>query len=103
MICNVFEFKDMKMSVLYNIHYVNKNSMKYIFLGVHKSMYIAIRLFCFMTLFNLSISAFTSSWISQEVNLSDSEPLMLTELQKTVKSWLMKRERLIYLKEKMAV
>ena len=29
----LYEFKDIKMSILYSLHYVNKNSMKYIFLA----------------------------------------------------------------------
>ena len=46
------EFKDIKMIILCNLHYVNKNSMKYIFLAyINLCIYIAIRLFCFMSLF----------------------------------------------------
>lgn len=29
----LFEFKDIKMSILYNLHYVNESSMMYIFLA----------------------------------------------------------------------
>lgn len=48
----LYEFKDIKMSILYSLHYVNKNSMKYIFLAyINLCIYIAIRLFCFMSLF----------------------------------------------------
>lgn len=48
----LYEFKDIKMSILYNLHDVNKNSMKYIFLAyINLCIYIAIRLFCFMSLF----------------------------------------------------
>ena len=36
----LYEFKDIKMSILYNLHYVNKNSMKYIFW--HTSIYVYI-------------------------------------------------------------
>ena len=48
----LYEFKDIKMSILYNLHDVNKNSMNYIFLAyINLCIYIAIRLFCFMSLF----------------------------------------------------
>ena len=45
----LYEFKDSKMSILYSL---NKKSMKYIFLAyINLCIYIAIRLFCFMSLF----------------------------------------------------
>ena len=36
----LYEFKDIKMSILYNLHYVNKNSMKYIFWRTSTYVYI---------------------------------------------------------------
>lgn len=35
----LFEFKDIKMSILYSLHYVNKTSLMYIFL-VYINLYI---------------------------------------------------------------
>ena len=42
----LYEFKDIKMSILYNLHDDEVH-----FFGIHQSMYVAIRLFCFMSLF----------------------------------------------------